>query len=595
MDPVEEIKAKLDIADVIAGYIALNPAGENLKARCPFHNEKSASFMVSKPKQIWHCFGCSKGGDLISFVQEYEGLSFPEALKVLAQKANVVLPDFRSQDKKVDTSFYELNNLAVEFYQNKLQAKEAVVGKVHDYLKQRNISEASIAKWQLGLSGEAWDELYLYLQNKGFKDQDMFQAGLILKKKSGQGHIDRFRKRLMFPLYDNQGRAVGFTSRTLAGIAYQEEEQGGKYVNSPQTVIYDKSKILYGWHLSREEIRRQKYLIIVEGNMDVIAAHQAGTMNVVAVSGTALTENQVNLIKRYTENVILAFDGDAAGSNAAFRGIALGWKQEMNLKILLLPKGKDPADLITEDKNLWVKAIKSAVPVMDYYFQRILAGVDLSRADHKDIAVKKLLPIIKFLKSDVQQIHYLQLLSDKLNLPLEVLQEKLQLAESFLGQPASTEPRPKPISGRNVLLSLSEQILSLAFYKDNQLQQVIADIEPEMLAEALQSLYKKAIIYYTKHQFLKDFLDQGELTSEEKEAWIRLSLSGEKDFAEFTEKELEQHFQSVLANLKKQYLFQQRLDLITDLRQAELGHDEKQQDQLTHQINLLNKEIHKLQ
>ena len=595
MDPVEEIKVKLDIADVIAGYIALNPAGENLKARCPFHNEKSASFMVSKPKQIWHCFGCGKGGDLISFVQEYEGLSFPEALKILAQKANVVLPDFRSQDKQDNSALYEINSLAVEFYQDKLKDKEPIADKVRDYLKQRNISEDSIAKWQLGLSGEAWDELHLFLQTKGFKEQQIFQAGLILKKKSGQGYFDRFRKRLMFPLYDHQGRAIGFTSRTLSGIAYQEEEQGGKYVNSPQTIIYDKSNILYGWHLAREEIRRQKYLIIVEGNMDVISAHQAGTINTVAVSGTALTESQINLIKRYTENVILAFDGDAAGSNAAFRGIALGWKQELNLKILLLPKGKDPADLITEDKNLWIQAIKDAIPVMDYYFQRVLAGVDLNRADHKKIAVNKLLPIIKFLKSNIEQTHYLQLLSDKLNLPLEVLQQDLQSAQSFLGQSTTTEIRPKLAGDRDALSSLSEQVLSLAFYRDNQLQKVIADIEPEMLVVALQSLYKKVIIYYTKHQFLNDFLDHGDLTGEERELWIKLSLVGEKDFVELTEKELEQYFQSVLATFQKQHLSQQRQVLIKDLRQAELSHDEKKQDQLTHQINLINKEIHKLQ
>ncbi|MBT4350023.1 DNA primase [bacterium] len=592
MDPVEEIKAKLDIADVVGSYIALNPLGDNLKARCPFHNEKTASFMVSKTKQIWHCFGCNKGGDVISFVQEYEGLSFPETLKILADKANVVLPTFKSGTKKDYSNLYEINHLAVEFYQNKLNTKAEVSDKVLAYLKKRQISESSIQKWQLGLSGEDWDELSVYLRGKGFSDQVIFQAGLSLKKKSGSGYIDRFRKRLMFPIYDQQGQPVAFTSRTLAGIVYQEEEMGGKYVNSPQTSVYDKSKILYGWHLSREEIRRQKYLIIVEGNMDVIAVHQAGSINTVAVSGTALTDDHIHLIKRYTDNVILAFDGDAAGSRAAFRGITAGWKNELNLKILLLPKGKDPADLVSEDKNLWTKAIKDSLPVMDYYIKRVLAGVDLNRADHKKIAVNKLLPIIKFLKSNIEQTHYLQILADKLNLPIQVLQQDLESATSFLE--SKEESRPQSEAVKNKVLSLSEQILSLAFYRDNYLEKVVADIEPEIFEDTLQALYKKVIIYYTKHQFLKDFLDKGDLEDTEKETWIKLSLSAEKDYESFTDQELANHFQALLANFKKQHLAQQRQSLIQQLKQAELANDANQQDKLMHQINLLNKEVHKL-
>ncbi|MBT7553107.1 DNA primase [bacterium] len=592
MDPIAEIKAKLDIADIIGGYIALNPLGDNLKARCPFHNEKTASFMVSKSKQIWHCFGCNKGGDVLSFVQEYEGLSFPETLKLLAAKAHVDLPEFRSQEKKDYGNLYEINQLAVEFYQEKLQTKNEIANKTLAYLKNRQITDESIKKWQLGLSGEDWDELFVYLKNKGLSEQEIFQAGLSLKKKSGSGYIDRFRKRLMFPIFDQQGRPVAFTSRTLAGIVYQEAEQGGKYINSPQTAVYDKSKILYGWHFSREETRRKKYLIAVEGNMDVIAAHQAGTENTVAVSGTALTEDHVHLIKRYTENVILAFDGDAAGSNAAFRGITLGWKNELNLKILLLPKGKDPADLISEDKKLWQEAIKNTLPVMDYYIKRVLAGVDLNRSDHKKIAVNKLLPIIKFLKSNIEQTHYLQILADKLNLPLEVLQQDFESAKSFLEIEQPTQSATPKIA--KDASSLGEQVLSLAFYKDNYLEKVVADIEPESFIEPLRSLYKKVIIYYTKHQFLKDFLDQGDLENNEKELWIKLSLMAEKDYEEFTEQELANHFQTLLANFKKQHLTVQRQDLIQQLKQAELANDESKQDEIMHQINLLNKGIHKL-
>ena len=213
---------------------------------------------------------------------------------------------------------------------------------------------------------------------------------------------------------------VAFTSRTLTGIVYQDEDFGGKYINSPQTAIYDKSKILYGWHLAKEAVRHKQYLIIVEGNMDAIASQQAGAVNTVAVSGTALTIDQLKLVKRYTNNIILAFDGDTAGSQAVFRSITLGWGVDFNIKVLILPKDSDPADMVKKDVQAWRQAIKDSVPVMDYYLARVLAGVDLNRADHKKIAVQKLLPIIKFLKSQVEQAHYLKLLSEKIQIPLSI-------------------------------------------------------------------------------------------------------------------------------------------------------------------------------
>ena len=396
MNYIEEIKNNLDIIEIISNYIDLKQTGNNFRARCPFHNEKTASFMVSREKQIFHCFGCDKGGDVISFLQEYEGISFNEALKILAEKANIVLPEYSGERKENYSRIYEINKLATEFYQKKIVEDKVTSKKVLEYLANRKISKESINKWQLGLSGENWDELYNFLINKKYDKEEILKAGLILKKRDGSGYLDRFRKRLMFPIADTQGRIVAFTSRTLSGIVYNEEDIGGKYINSPQTVVFDKSKILYGWHLSKDAIRKKKYVIIVEGNMDVIATSQTKANNVIAVSGTSLTINQIKLIKRYTDNIIFAFDGDNAGSRAVFRGISLGWQEEMNLKVLLLPKGKDPADVIRDNENDWYNALKKSIPVMDYYFQRILSGVDLSRSDHKKIAVQKILPIIKF-------------------------------------------------------------------------------------------------------------------------------------------------------------------------------------------------------
>ena len=590
MDQVEEVKKRLDIVDIVGGYIALNKAGGNFKAVCPFHNEKTPSFMVSREKQIWHCFGCDKGGDVISFVQEYEGIDFPAALKILAEKANVTLTNMRFESKKDYSRLYEANRLTTEFYQARLKNHDKVLA----YLDKRKINNDSISKWQLGLSGEKWDELYLYLRDKKFTDEEIFQAGLSLKKREGTGYFDRFRKRLMFPICDTQGRVVAFTSRTLHGIIYDEEEPGGKYINSPQSVIYDKSKILYGWHLAKDAIRKQKYLIIVEGNMDAIASYQANTQNTVAVSGTALTIDHIKLIKRYTNNVVLAFDGDAAGSRAVFRSITLGWQEELNLKILLLTKDKDPADIIQEDSKKWRQAIKDSVPVMDYYFQRIIAGVDLNRSDHKKIAIEKLLPIIKFLKSNIEQAHYLKLLSDKLQVPLELLQSNLEKTESFV-QNKTYETAKEENDVKTRAYSLHEQLLSLVFYNNKYLDKIIADIEPEVVEETLRPLYRKVIIYYTKHQNLEDFTNFAELDNEDKEQWIKLSLLGEENYANMTANELDNTWQNLIFHLKNRSLQDQRQELINELRQAELSNNTEEQNTITHKINLINKEIQKVQ
>lgn len=595
-NPIEEIKNRLDIVEIISSYISLTQAGANWRARCPFHNEKTPSFMVSKEKQIWHCFGCDKGGDLITFVQEYEGLSFGEALRLLAEKANVPL-DHRQFSKKVDHNpLYQMSKLATNFYQDKLAGAEEASVKTRKYLADRGVTEASIQKWQLGLAGSAWDELYGYLKNQGFGDEQIFQAGLIVKKKSGLGYVDRFRQRLMFPIADSQGRAVAFTSRTLANIVFAEEDFGGKYINSPQTAIYDKSRALYGWHLAKEAIRQKKYLIVVEGNMDAIMAQQAGTINTIAVSGTAMTIEHIKLIKRYANNMILAFDGDAAGSRAAWRSFALGWQEDMNLKILVLNPGEDPAEMIKKDRERWLQAVKDAVPVMDYYFKRIVAGVDLGRADHKKIAVAKLLPIIKFLKSKVEQAHYLQLLSDKLQVPLDILQSDLERVKSFIDKPVmATMENPKTEQEKKeALLILSEKLLALSFFRTLYLEKIIAEIEPEFMAENLQGLYRKIIIYYTKQHHLDNFSDWPELLVPEKNDWIRLVMLGERDYTDYSEKELQNDFLALSKRLKRRYLETQRDMLIPQLRQAELYGDQEKQNIITHQINLLNKDINKL-
>lgn len=594
MNPVEEIKNRLDIVDIVSSYINLQQSSGNFKAVCPFHNEKTPSFMVSREKQIWHCFGCDKGGDLISFVEQYEGIEFKEAIRILAEKANVVLTGFSSSKKEDHSKLYAINKAAAEFFHTILEENSSASQKTLAYLDKRQIKAESISNWQLGLSPESWDSLFKYLVDAKYSQEDIFKAGLTVKKKDGSGYVDRFRKRLMFPISDTQGRVVAFTSRSLAGIVYDEEEQGGKYINSPQTLIYDKSKILYGWHLAKEVMRKKKYLIVVEGNMDVISAHQTSAKNTIAVSGTALTIEHIKLIKRYANNVILAFDGDAAGSRASFRSIALCWQEDMNVKILVLPKGKDPADIIKDNPDQWLQFIKDSIPVMDYYFKRIFQAIDINRADHKKIAAQKLLPIIKYLKTEIEQVHYLKILADKLQVPFEILKKDLEGATSFLEKQDIAVQKIVQDKKDSATL-LSEMILTIAFYKNQYLDKLISELDPDMIVEGLQDLYKKVIIYYTKHQDLEKFGDFEQLSVEEKETWIRLSMFGEKDYHEAKEIDIASDFQNLIFRLKKASLDLQRQDLIDKLRQAEMSDDHQKQDELSHKINLINKEAFKLQ
>jgi len=305
--PSEEIKEKLDIVDLISEYIKLKPAGmENFRALCPFHNEKTPSFMVSRSKQIFKCFGCGEGGDVFSFVMKMEGVEFVDALRELAKKAGVELrrqdPKFYSKREKV---LKILDLAASYYYQALLKSKTGQVAR--DYIKERKLKDLTVDEFKLGFSPDDWEMLSRFLKSRGFKDDEILESGLVVPRQGKSGYYDRFRYRLMFPIWDAQGRVVGFTARVL-----RKDEKMGKYINTPQGMIYDKSRVLYGLDKAKSVVRREGKLIIVEGNMDVIASHQAGVKNVIASSGTALTSPQIEIIKRYTDKIVFAFDMDAS-------------------------------------------------------------------------------------------------------------------------------------------------------------------------------------------------------------------------------------------------------------------------------------------
>ncbi len=421
MSPIDEIKSRLDVVEVIEGYIKLKKAGKDYKASCPFHKEKNPSFFVSPSKQIWHCFSCNIGGDIFSFVEKIEGIEFPEALRILAKKAGVVLKREDPQIRSQRNILFEICEEATEYFQKQIEINKPV----SEYLKDRGLKPETIKEFKIGYSNDSWDGLLKHLTEIGYKSVDIEKAGLISKKEGENRYYDKFRNRIMFPLQDLNSQIVGFTGRVFG----EEKEGVGKYVNTPETLIYNKSHVIYGLDKAKTEIRKKDQCIAVEGQMDLIMCHQAGHKNTVAVSGTALTTDHLQTLKRYTENLLFSFDADTGGEGATKRAIGLAQQFEFNVKIAILPEAeKDPAEIIKQDPKKWDKILESPKPIMEFYFENALnkhKKENLSVDDKREIAKELLLPI-KNIVNVVEQAHWLQVLASKLKVEEKTLIEALR-------------------------------------------------------------------------------------------------------------------------------------------------------------------------
>lgn len=372
MNDVEEIKNRLEVADVVGSYVQLKQSGRNLKAPCPFHHEKTASFMVSPEKGIWHCFGCGEGGDIFKFVMKIEGLDFRGALEMLAKRAGVELKNVKADNgqAKARKRALEAHEWAVKYFQaNLLRNKKAL-----DYVVQtRRLGKQTITDFQIGYAPDSWDGLVKALRTKGFSEAELAGAGLAGQRSNGRGIFDQFRGRIMFTICDATGQPVGFTGRVLG-------DELPKYLNTPQTLLYDKSRVVFGLHLAKEAIRKNDRVVLVEGNMDVIASHQAGVKEVVAASGTALTLEQLKALSYLSKNVLLAFDADRAGLAAAERAIPLAQKLGLNLFIVdLNDEAKDADELIQKDPKLWKAALDSAKELRQYWLDKSMEQFNIKR------------------------------------------------------------------------------------------------------------------------------------------------------------------------------------------------------------------------
>ncbi len=415
MDDVELIKQKIDIVDLIQEYLPLKKAGINFKTVCPFHSEKTPSFMVSPERGIWRCFGCQKGGDIFAFVMEKEGLEFKDALELLAKKAGVVLKR-TPQKKDYKERLYEVNQKAQQFFHYMLL--EHPLGKpALEYLLKRGVSKTSVKLFGLGYAPLNWETLVNFLKKRGFSEKEIIDSGLAVPAKTGC--YDRFRGRVMFPLVDIKDKILGFSGRILG-------KGEPKYINSPQTPIFDKGKFLFGINLSKGEIKQKKEAIIVEGEMDMIIPFQESTKNIVASKGTALTEEQIVLIKRYADTILLCFDADFAGDLAARRGIEMADKQGLNIKMIQIDGAKDPAEICMRDVKKWDAVTKEALPVYDYYLDSSSKRNSLKSAIGKKNMFNELVPIISRINDPVVREHYVQKLAAFLQIKEDLIREELK-------------------------------------------------------------------------------------------------------------------------------------------------------------------------
>jgi len=412
MSSVDIIKERLNIADVVGGYVKLEKAGANFRARCPFHTEKTPSFFVSPTRNTFHCFGCNKGGDIFTFVEDIEGLDFQGALKLLAERAHVELPKFSKKEAGEEEKLRTILEATTIFFQRNLASERAPLS----YVYERGLSRESLSKFRLGFARTGFTELRDYLVGKGFSEADAVRAGVLIK--GTRGYHDRFRSRIMFPLTDAVGRVVGFTGRIFG-----DDDGMGKYVNTPETPLYHKSRLLYGYDHAKTAIRKSETAVLVEGQMDLILAHQSGVENAVAVSGTAFSEHHATMLSRLAKRLVLALDADPAGEKAALRAASMAFAAGVDVLSANLPEGKDPADIAKENGALLKDIIEHGEPIIPALLSRMKSragGGELRKLVERDIV-----PLLAKMENKIEEAHFTNTVSETLGIPAEAVREEV--------------------------------------------------------------------------------------------------------------------------------------------------------------------------
>jgi DNA primase len=517
---INEIKERVDILDIISGYLSLKKAGGNYKALCPFHSEKTPSFIVNPEKGIYHCFGCGKGGNVFSFFMEMEGLSFPEAIRSLARKYGIFLPQnsaLESKDIKEKNYLYEINKLAKEFYTySLLNSKKG--GIAREYLKSRGLSSETILKFQIGFAPYGWDNLFNFLKSKKIGLDFAEKTGLIILNKEGK-YYDRFRKRIIFPIFDLQDRVIAFGGRII-----DKDEKNAKYINSPETIIYSKGKSLYGLNFAKNHIIREDQVIMVEGNFDLLSLVEYGIDNIVAPLGTALQKEQIELLKRYTQNFIVIFDGDKAGKKAALNSLEIFLSEGLDPKIMVLPNGYDPDSLVKEiGKEGFVEKIRSSEPLIEFFLKSLIENENITQVSGKVKVIEKAIPFLKRIRNQLTRNLYIQDLAQKLNIKEEFIIQRLKSESRHLSLINDLNRKDRFKTPEEFLLKLILKNPEILPNLINYL--VLDDFSDEKMQKLLQMILKRSgektslepavIINFIEDDELKNFvaeaiLDGGE-------------------------------------------------------------------------------------
>jgi DNA primase len=436
-DQVEEIKRKTDIVGVIGSYVVLKKMGRHHKGLCPFHSEKTPSFMVNEEMGLYKCFGCGAGGDVIKFLMEIEGIEFREALERLAEKAGVKLVSRRRDDNDERAKMLEVMDLAARYYHWLLMEGNAGAG-AREYLKSRSINEKLMETFNLGFAMQSWEGLVNYLiKKKGYKEELLEKVGLVSRKSKGDGVYDKFRGRLMFPLQDAGGKVVGFTGRILPSLAKEDEP---KYMNSPETALYHKSRMLYGFFQAKKAIREKKRAILVEGQMDCISSYAAGITETVAVGGTALTEDQIEMIARLADKIYLSMDADEAGSVAIKRSVELAEKRGMSIKVVQLEGGKDPDEIARKSADKWRELVEKSVDVYEYVMEGAFKKYDVSKVDGIKNITNEVVPFLAKIENGVVREVWAKRLADKIGVATKGVMGEIE----------------KKISGKQEIINIDE-------------------------------------------------------------------------------------------------------------------------------------------
>ncbi|MBD3331160.1 DNA primase [Candidatus Peregrinibacteria bacterium] len=583
-DTVEDIKSRLGIVDIVSQYVQLKKTGNSYKGLCPFHNEKTPSFVVSPEKQICHCFGCGKGGDIFSFIQEIEGINFIEALQVLADRAGIKIEKKSGKNvasKSEKDEFFKAHELACEIYEHELFHSNDGK-KVLSYLYKRGLNEETIKEFKIGFAPDSFDKVYPQLIKKGISKNVLIKSGLVSSKNLASDNIyDKFRKRLMFPIFDHLGRICGFGGRALS------KEQMPKYLNSPENVIYNKSKVLYGFSHAKKHIKSEDRIILVEGYFDVILPYQEGIKNVVATSGTALTEAQVKFIKRFTKNTITCFDGDKAGIKATIRAYSLLKAQDFEIKSLSIINGKDPADAVTTDKEGFIKMLKEAPSFLEYIIEDMLRNNNKNSFEGRNRIVKEFLPYLKELNS-VESDHYIRLLASKLNLNEDILYDEIKKFKLPIDHPAREHQTPHM---SNYKMSLEETMFSLILEFPLLAEIFFEKVTEEDISSEFKRLYKLLSNQYNCNRTKFEAWDFSIADyKEEKERINRLLLFAESRYGNFPKDTLSEEVTMLISRFKDERKTKSLKDLEMQIAQAEKnGEESKLLELLSLQQELLSK------